>query len=130
MTTCTARDAKVRFRNLPSTIACITVFATTSWIVAAAMMSLQLNKTHAFLPAPMTRRPKVPGPTAQMCPLMHTLWAHVTGPLSFGTTEVELMNCFRAHIMHRLCRREGVHGAVGCLSNCLLSALHWDLLQA
>ena len=68
VTTCTARDPEVRFRNLPSTIACTTVFASTSWIIAAVVLSLQLDKTHAFLPTPMTRSPKVPGPAAQMCP--------------------------------------------------------------
>ena len=93
-------------------------------------VSLQVNKTHAALPAPMTRRPKVPGPAAQMCPLMHILWARVAGPLSLETTEVELMNYLQAHSMQRLCRRKGVIEAVGYLSNCLVSALHWDLLQA
>ena len=62
--------------------------------------------------------------------MMHILWARVTGPLSLGTTEVEFTDSFQAHSMHRLCRRNGVIGAVGYLSNCLLLALHWDLLQA
>ena len=48
--------------------------------VAAAMVSPQLNKTHGALHLPMTRRPKVSGPAAQVCPTMPILWARVTGP--------------------------------------------------
>ena len=130
VTTCTARDPEVRFRNLPSTIAYTTVFASTSWRVAAAIIVTAAQQETHLSAYSDDKASKSPGPYCPDVPMMPILRARVTGPVSLGTTEVELMNYAQAHSTHRLCRRKGVIGAVGYLSNCLLSALHWDLLQA